>query len=273
MTVPAASSDAPAIACPNCGATIEARFKHCTACGAIAHPQRLTMRMVWETFLEHFLEMDSPLLRTFINLWRTPGRVASEYLAGKRKAYTNPLKYNLITAVVIMAMVHIVTSRMQTQGIQSAQPASNANPVSRLIVDGMAVSQQWHSDYLQIIYILTLPAFALMLRGFLGRRSNRNATEFYVMSLYAFGQIYLFQAACLAIILISPWPWMMTAMGLVSGLSPFVYVPWMTIGFTGIGAWRAGLWSLLAFFLFSTAIGITMMGAGITYIAITRGMI
>lgn len=244
-------------------------------CGARARPERLTFRSVIAPSIEHFLSLDMPLVRTFIDLCRRPGRVASEYVAGKRKTYINPLKYNLLTAIVLMAVVHLIVSNLQSAATQPGPPGFPARmnkPITRLIGEGVMISQQWHNDYLQFIYVLALPLFALMLRWVLGKRSGRNTCEFYAMSLYGFGQVYLLQAAFLGVGFAVSWPPMVTTTSVLSALSPFVYIPWITIGFAQCRGWRSGFMSVLAFLVFSIFVGMLLAAVGVGYILVTRGM-
>lgn len=258
----AVESTSQQIVCPNCSSTSDARFRHCPDCGGKTRPQRLSFALLWGATIEHFLELDFPLARTFIGLCHAPGRVAREYIAGRRTHYTNPLKYNLITAVVI-----VLAAGWYLDHVQASLPQASPRTLQAgMIMQASALTQQWHNDYLQFVYVLTLPLLALMLRMMLGGRSRCNTMAFYIMLLYGFGQIYVFQATCIGMIWIMPWAVVDGVIGIISALSPFIYIPWMTMQFTGTGFVRGGLLSLLAFIVFSLMIGVLLMMIALMYV-------
>jgi hypothetical protein len=224
----------------------------------------LTFRAIAETGVEHFFSLDIPLLRTFIDLFRFPGRVASAYVAGRRKVYANPLKYNLIASAAIVAVIHLVVGGQPP----SAPPQIGNSPFSRMLGEAMVMMMQWHNNYLQLLYIITLPALAGLLRVLLGPRSGRNMMEFYIMCLYAFGHLYLIQSAC---IMLAHWlkgTGFDTAFSLISGFSPYAYFPWMAAGFTRGNRWRAVLLSIAAFLIFSVVLSLTLLAIALVVLVL-----
>ncbi len=214
------------------------------------------------------MELEVPLLRTFIDLFRFPGRVAREYVDGRRKFYTNPLKYNLITAVALVAVVQLMLKYGLGDEVSAAVAEARAS--EDLIRRGLAVSQDLHNHYLQFIYVLTLPVLAFMMRWLVTPRRGPTVMEYYVLGLYAFGQIYLMQGAAISVRLMMPWTLPAVILDIISSLVPYIYLPIVTVQFTGRSFWRVGLLGILVFFLYTVFIGVFLLAVGITWLLMTE---
>lgn len=86
-------------ACPNCGA--DAPHEFCARCG---QPQRDRLRVSLRTLaaetVEELTELDGRLATTLRLLVVRPGRLTTEYLAGRRARYVRPLRLYLTTSVL-----------------------------------------------------------------------------------------------------------------------------------------------------------------------------
>jgi len=153
---------------------------------------------------------------------------------------------------VIVAVIHFVVG----DGPIGAQQASGIpdTPIGRFIKEALLLSQEWHYKYLQLVYLLSLPALAWMLRVLLGRKSQRNTMEFYALCLFVFGQVYLIQAACILLVYALKGTGFDIAFAVISGAAPFIYMLWATAQFSRGGRVRAVLTCLLAFLIYSTLI-------------------
>lgn len=256
--------------CANCDAPVPAMTigPHCTVCGARVTPTRLTFRGIAATSFEHVLSADPPLLRTLIDLFRFPGRVASDYLAGRRLKYASPLKFNLLTAAVTMAVINLVLARMP-----HAPPVADQATVSagrQLLREAVVLSQSWQNHYLQVLYAASLPLLAWLLKLMPGRGSSRNAMDFYVMGLYSFGQIYLLQAACgLTGYWLRDTPGAVVC-GVLAAALPFWFFPWMATGFCPGRPVRTALLSSAALILFGLIVSTVLLGAAAVWLAATH---
>src|SRR3954464_15280484 len=83
--------------CLNCGHAVATRF--CPECGQENTSYRVSLgRLVGDLFEELF-QLESRLWRTLWLLFRRPGTLTREYNAGRRVAYTTPLRLYLIASV------------------------------------------------------------------------------------------------------------------------------------------------------------------------------
>jgi hypothetical protein len=142
--------------CKNCNSTSEGQY--CPVCGQkdvdLERPLReLVAEVVKETF-----DVDGRAWLTAKTLFLQPGLLTSEFLAGKRRAYTPPLRLYLFISVSFFVLMAWVAS----QGLlldRDQSPGEDA-----------AVQARFMSDELPRLMFVLLPAFALLLKAFFFRR-------------------------------------------------------------------------------------------------------
>jgi hypothetical protein len=80
--------------CLNCGA--ELRGAYCQQCGQKANAERITFRYVVHEFFHFFTHIESGFLFTSIQMLKSPGTTAKNFIEGKRKSYQPPVSYFFI---------------------------------------------------------------------------------------------------------------------------------------------------------------------------------
>ena len=115
--------------CANCGSPVSGHY--CSNCGQRAGERRLSLGdIAHELAAEHF-GLDSKLGRTVITLLRHPGKLTTEFLAGRRIRYVPPLRLYLSLSVLFFllsaAKTNVTSSksgdnilRFQTSGEDAA---------------------------------------------------------------------------------------------------------------------------------------------------------
>ena len=90
--------------CANCGTALTGPF--CANCGQhVADFHQSVWRLVRD-FFENTLSWDSKVLRTLGPLFRRPGFLTLEFMAGRRVRYVHPLRLFLFTSAVCIALWH-----------------------------------------------------------------------------------------------------------------------------------------------------------------------
>lgn len=136
--------------CKNCDARLAGSY--CSNCGQkdldLGRPfGELVADIARETF-----DLDGRAWRTLKTLFRHPGLLTSEFLAGKRRSYTPPLRLYLFISVTFFILMAWVAS----QGVllePGQTPGADAEIQARFLAE----------DLPRLMFVL-LPAFALILK-------------------------------------------------------------------------------------------------------------
>ena len=89
--------------CLNCGLAIDTNY--CPNCGQHNTSHNHGLAQFLREFMEEFLHLDSKIVRTLVPLFRKPGFLTQEWVAGKRIRYITPLKlYVTLSAFCFLAM-------------------------------------------------------------------------------------------------------------------------------------------------------------------------
>ncbi len=177
-------------ACLNCGAALTDRF--CAHCGQSINTKRIAIRSMAKDVLDHWFDLEQPMIRTVINLTWRPGWVASQYAEGKRRSFTNPLKFTLVTIALSFVVFDLVGFNVAAALSTNEQEVSDAPDSAKMIVQAVNRAVEFSSQYETIFTFLSLPLFAFALRVlFWGQQ--RNFAEYFVLSTYAAGLTNLVQ--------------------------------------------------------------------------------
>ena len=142
--------------CRNCHTPLDGTF--CPNCGQKDVDLERPIRELVGEMLKETLDIDGRASRTFRTLLMQPGVLTSEYLAGRRKSYTPPLRLYLIISVSFFLLV----AWLAGQGVL-------LDPGQTRELDA-APQAQFMSDELPRLMFLLLPVFALLIKIVFPRR-------------------------------------------------------------------------------------------------------
>ena len=137
-------------ACKNCGTNLEGAY--CGHCGQRdIDLERPITALIVETLHETF-EIDGRVARTLKTLLLQPGVLTAEYLAGRRRRYSSPLRFYLVVGVLFF----VVAAWIAGQGALLEEGQT---------IDGAAADQaRLVGDLLPKLMFILLPAFAFLLK-------------------------------------------------------------------------------------------------------------
>lgn len=142
--------------CKNCDAALDGPY--CPTCGQRdVDLERPFLELASEILKETF-DVDGRAWRTIKMLFAQPGRLTSEFLAGKRKTYTPPLRLYIFISVSFFIIMAWAASR----GLL-------LDPAQTLEADA-ARQANFMSDDLPRLMFLLMPVFALILKAFFRKR-------------------------------------------------------------------------------------------------------
>ncbi len=142
--------------CKNCQTPFEGVF--CPSCGQKdVDLERPLGELVGQALRETF-DVDGRAWRTVRTMFRHPGTLTSEYLAGRRRSYTPPLRLYLAISVSFF----VLAAWLASQG-------ALLNPGQTHLADA-ASQAQFLSDELPRLMFMLLPIFALLIKVVFPRR-------------------------------------------------------------------------------------------------------
>ncbi len=233
--------------CANCGTATVGRY--CHDCG-----QRTAARLTVRGLLAHFgteiTSFEQPVWRTLRGLARQPGVVASEYAAGKRLHYTNPVKW----ALLCTSFSYVVGRATNAPGPIDVGELDSAPAWLRPILEAIAGNAA-------MLFVLLLLPFAAVAMKLCFRRTGRTVAEEMVLVLYAYGFAALLQAL-LGVVALLGIP------GQIAGILPVVWTAWGAVAFhrqcTPLGAVAR---TVLAHALWVLLLGaLALLGVGIAWL-------
>jgi len=142
--------------CKNCDATFDGQY--CPACGQRDVDLGRPFLELASEFLKETFDIDGRAWRTLKTLFAQPGRLTSEFLAGKRMTYTSPLRLYLFVSVSFFLLMAWAASR----GLL-------LDPAQTLEADA-ARQASFMSDDLPRLMFLLMPVYALILKAFFRKR-------------------------------------------------------------------------------------------------------
>jgi hypothetical protein len=142
--------------CRNCETTLDGEF--CPACGQKdIDLERPFFALLSETVSEA-VDLDGRAFRTVKTLFLYPGQLTAEFLAGRRRTYTSPLRLYLFISVSFFVLMAWVAAR----GLLLEH--------GQTVLADAPVQAQFMSDQMPKLMFLLLPVFALMLKAVFSRR-------------------------------------------------------------------------------------------------------
>jgi hypothetical protein len=173
----------PAVSCPNCGS---ASGRFCPACGQDNGRARLEAREVLVDAVRNLVGWESALWRTLRGLVVDPGRLAADYVAGRRRRFVAPARACLLALASWFLLARwLGFDPMELSGFRFGPGAETGEAAQRI----ERVRELLTGNFDVLLY-LSLPLRALVLRA-LFPRSGRNLAECLVLVLYvaAFGYL------------------------------------------------------------------------------------
>lgn len=203
--------------CRNCGTTFEGNF--CPNCGQRKNQGRIILRQSVKDVLENYFDFDAPLFKTIKDLTIRPGQLIRNYIAGKRKSYSHPLKYY----ITVLALNLIVSELIGFDPVVAFNDATGLAEMPD--PDALSVKageyMRVHINFFLLIFVFTLSVFTKLFN----RKSGYNFAEYLAMSFYIIAQYVFLSMIPVLLTLVSP------TFFLFNFLLVLVYPVWVVIRF------------------------------------------
>ena len=172
------------IICKNCG--FEFIGSYCPNCSqSVKANSRLTFKNIIKDFFDTVFNLDKGFFFTFWNLLKQPEFIVQGFISGKRKRFTNPVKY-LIIATAIQALSESIIM-FKEQGI----PFTSFTFLSNELNQNMHLwNQSLTLDYPILFGIINLLFWPIPFY-FLFKKLKHNIPELIAVMMYIYGTIVI----------------------------------------------------------------------------------
>jgi hypothetical protein len=92
--------------CKNCGKV--GSDVYCSHCGQKLAVERITIGYIWHGLVHFFIHIEKGFLYTSWQMLKAPGRIAINFIGGKRKNYQTPVSYFLIWNAAYILLIYIL---------------------------------------------------------------------------------------------------------------------------------------------------------------------
>ena len=183
--------------CFNCGHNTSEHF--CPSCGQKRIEKRLSIGDIIRDGLSFMFSLESPLWHTFVMLFKNPGRLSREFIAGKRKYYYKPFQYFIFTVLLYFVV----------RGLLDFDPVDNAMKMQGQKLENMPDNPSIRAGHFlsrNVNYFL--PVWAVVMAAFdrlFFYKSPYNYAERVTHTFYTVSHSVFFGALLTPLTIISPF--------------------------------------------------------------------
>lgn len=171
--------------CKNCQTVITPNTNFCNSCGAKVIRNRLTLKAIFTSFSEQFLNYDNKFLKTFLHLFSKPQEVIGGYINGTRKKYVNVISYFAI-AITISGLQIFILQKFFPEVFELNIPTAKGQEEMQKKIS------EFTFEYNSFILMAFIPIFALMAKITFLNIKKFNYTELIVILMYINAQTTIF---------------------------------------------------------------------------------
>jgi hypothetical protein len=162
----------PILFCKNCDRPLIELGHYCAHCGQKAATPRLTLHAIGHETLHALLHVDRSVLSLIRALALRPGRVALDYVSGRRKKYYGPFPFLIVTVAIASAAIVVTGFPVMT-------------------TDSPDVVFLFLQHHVNLLFFISVPSIAAACR-LLTPRGPFNYAEYLVLAAYVMGMRTLF---------------------------------------------------------------------------------
>jgi len=169
--------------CKNCQAPLAGPY--CNQCGQKTM-DRITLRTNSSELWQSFFDLDRGTLFTIKSLLQHPGKTVSEYLGGRTRPYTPPLRFALVITT-IQVLLSVWTGVYETQTTEISSLLAPTQEDQEAFLENQAQAMEVMRPYLNLLPLLLIPFYAYFYRMFFRKYTNLNLAEHMVIGAFMQG--------------------------------------------------------------------------------------
>jgi hypothetical protein len=165
--------------CKNCGS--EVKELYCGHCGQLAVLERITFYYIWHGIVHFFTHAERGFLFTSWQMLVAPGKMVTNFIAGKRKKYQPPVSYYLIWIGIYILALYMIEKFFGQEKVISFGSYFGPNEQTKYAI-----------SHLNIVLTALLPIQALYVYLVLVKKLY-NYFETLVTIIYCIGTVLMLQ--------------------------------------------------------------------------------
>lgn len=186
--------------CENCNKSVGDAYTYCPHCGQKMGLGRLNFKQLLRDLWIAFSNTDRGILLLVKQLVYRPGKVARDYISGKRKTYFNPFSYLVLMVAIALYFI------LQFENVVLNYSKIEADNTELL---------RFAFKYFNVVILLMCPIYGFLIwLFFLGRQTN--FVENLALAAYLSGQTMLYYIIALTLFII--FPSYIDVLGVILGL-------------------------------------------------------
>ena len=162
--------------CLNCNQSLNDHQKFCDNCGQNTNSHRLSVPHVIHEFFHAFTHADTGIIFLIKALATNPGRMAGEYVEGKRKKYFSPFSFLLICIGFFVLVNNVIKTYpdppQPDPKVVAALPTPEARQNYIGIIERTATASKAVNKHANIITLIAIPLYSLILWLFFKKREK-----------------------------------------------------------------------------------------------------
>lgn len=170
--------------CKNC--STQFRGNYCPHCAqSVEANSRLNFKNTVADFIDTVFNLEKGFFYTFWNLLKQPGKVAKSFIDGKRKRFTNPIKYLILTIAIKAIFDYFLLTK--DEGVPFTSFSFLSEEMNR--------KMQFWNQFMNLDYPLLFGVLNLLIWPipfyFLFKKLKYNYTELITMFMYLSGTVVI----------------------------------------------------------------------------------
>jgi hypothetical protein len=178
-------------ACTNCGHI--SSEKYCSHCGQRKTVQRITFKSILEEIASSVIGLNGKLPRTFIDLFKQPGKVVKSVIAGNRVQYMSPPNYYFLLFALLLlytSLLNVDLAVLGNTGDFNQLFGQDPEKMTDQIKEMQSKLNEWIFGSFQYVTLLKFIFYAVCARWFY-KDSGFNFMEHLVFGFYVSAQSFL----------------------------------------------------------------------------------